>query len=249
MRRLWIVALLLLCLPMVGEGQSIRYYPPGEATDFRPGDILLWEEFCGGSTTTVQIGTMGWSLAGVANNTLQAADNDICLANFRNASASGVGTVYLLAAGQGATSLYSNFRTNVFRLSFGNGANVPDKRVGVTSTALTAAPADDAVYFECLAADTNWFSVTRDGAAANQTRKDTGVAFSAGTRTIFRIDQPSAGVFQFSINGTLVTTHSGAENIPAQASAGIVFMQLVTTGTANLDMAIDYWGGRFISTR
>lgn len=249
MRRFLVIALLLLCLPMVGEGQSIRYYPPGGTTDFRPGDILLWEEFCGGSTTSVQIGALGWSLSGVSNSTLAPSDNDICLANFRNASAAGVGSVFLLAAAQGASSLYSNLRTIVVRQSFGTGANAPDKRVGLTSTALSAAPADDAVYFECLAGDANWFAVTRDGAAAAQTRSDTGVAFSAGTRTIFRIDQPSAGVFQFSINGTVVATHSGAMNIPAQASSAIVFMQLVTTGTANIDMGIDYWGGRYISTR
>ncbi len=248
MRKVLVVLALLLCLPAISDSQSINYYPSGVAT-INPADLWLWEDFCGGSTTSVQIGTHGWLIVGLANSTLQVSATDFCLANFRNSGASAVGALYLLGTGQGAPVLYSSFRDSTFRAAFTTGANVPTYRVGFFSTALNAAPSDDGVYFECLTSDTNWFAVTRDGGTTNETRTDTGVAFAAGTRAVFRIEQPSAGVFVFSIDGVVRATHSGAQNIPAQASPAIPVFQLTTTGTANLDILADYFGLRAVIAR
>jgi hypothetical protein len=122
-------------------------------------------------------------------------------------------------------------------MAFGTGASVPDKRVGMLSTAVSAAPSDDGVYFECLAADTNWFAVTRDG-AASQTRTDTTVAFAASTFQTFSITHTAASTWQFCI-GTTCVTSTGTP--PAEGTAIYPFAQLVTTGTANIDQFVDYF--------
>jgi hypothetical protein len=61
--------------------------------------------------------------------------------------------------------------------------------------------------------DTNWTAVMKDGAAGTLTTQDTGVAYVANTRYVFKIDCTDPTSIKFYINGALVATFT--TNIPA----------------------------------
>lgn len=249
MRRAIGLVVLALCLLLPAAGWSqINYYPAtGEGGSFDPDNVIVFDDFVSGGVATGTIGAMGWNFLNGSVTSSVSVDNAPGVWTHRNTAASGVSSTYLTAS-SGTVSILGDLRTISFRMAFGTGANVPDKRIGVLSTAVNAAPSDDAVYFECLAADTNWFAVTRDG-AASQTRTDTGVAFAASTFAVFRVEHTATSTWAFYVNDALKATHTAANTPPAEATQIYPFTQLVTTGTANIDWYHDYFVMRLTPDR
>jgi hypothetical protein len=237
-----LVVALLCLLPSVVGAQSINYYPAAGGSDASSlTSPMVWDDFISGHTNTGTVGQLGWGPSN-ATATLTGAANR-----------PGIVTTTLAATTTGALIASSNYNIPlstvsdaVFIAAFPTAANVPDCRVGLFSTSGAAVPNDDAVYFERLAADTNWFAVTRNGADPNFTRIDTGVAFSAGTYISFEINHPAANVWQFLINGASVAT--AAATLPAETTLSIPMFGLTTNGTAAA-ISVDYFKMSLTTTR
>jgi len=210
-------------------------------------DLVEWDDFLGGSPTSLAIGKFGWGLVAATSGTVASTSGHPGIFGL-SVGATAVGSLYLSGPNGALGPLAANIKSVSYVANYPTGANVPDKILGITSTSVAAAPADDAVYFECLAADTNWFAVTRDGATTNQTRTDTGVAFSAGTWVRFRIEHPSTQVWQFYMNDVLKATHTAANNAPAEASGMFYLFQMSTKGTA-LVANLDFFATRLVTVR
>jgi hypothetical protein len=200
----------------------------------------MFDDFYGPSSTSGEITGFGWAVNGGTITLKAPEDNSPGIGMLRNASAAAISTLYTGSPANGFAFILGDLKTIIFRSAFTTGASVPDKRVGLMMSAVNSAPADDGVYFECLAADTNWFAVTRDGATTNHTRTDTGIAFSANTFLTFRIEHTAPSTWAFYINDVLKATHGAAQNPPAEAQGVFIFGQVVTTGTANMDQMHDY---------
>jgi hypothetical protein len=71
-------------------------------------------------------------------------------------------------------------------------------------------PASDGIYFERLAADTNWFAVCRAGSV--ETRTDLGVALTAAQWYRLRLRRKDASTIGFSVDGGAETNI--ATNVP-----------------------------------
>lgn len=126
-----------------------------------------------------------------------------------------------------------------FAQDYSGGTNTSDVRVGYVGNISSAMPPANGIYFETLAADTNWFLVTR--AAGAQTRTDTGVARDdSSTMHKFRLRR---------VNGTTIgaTVDAGSEvtataNIPTANAANLdPFFSIVTGATGIVDFNIDLW--------
>lgn len=243
-----ILGLAVLLLPGLGDAQVINYSPTRSSAS-SINDIVIYDEFCGGNATLSQIGALGWgnqALSPQATSTVYPGHP--CVITGRVAAGPVLGMLWL-GGGSNSNSMYAGQNTDLkellFIVAFPSLANQADKRVGTTSTAITAAPADDSVYFECLSTDTNWFSVTRDG-AASQTRKDTGVAFSNNTWVRFKIVKTAPLTYAFYIDDVLKTTHT--ETPPVEASPFWPIINMVTTGTQG-DVLIDFFSMRLTPAR
>jgi len=106
-------------------------------------------------------------------------------------------------------------------------------RIGLANASL-GDPPDDGIYFEKLAADTNWFAVTRG--SSTQTRTDTGVAVSTSFAS-FRIHRKSSGSqVCFSVNGSVEVCNTA--NIPSASM--VFFAQSDTATTAAKNLRVDY---------
>ena len=143
------------------------------------------------------------------------------------------------------SSLYCNRSTAPFRLSrglkqFGCGIRTPasgvgnDFIMGMSSSVSNFAPGAG-IYFECLAADTNWFAVTR--AASTETRTDTGVAIAVSTWLDLEVDCRDNANIKFYIDNVLVATNT--TNIPTDVGVQLVAMQAYRA--QDDDVRLDYW--------
>lgn len=112
-----------------------------------------------------------------------------------------------------------------------------DYRLGFSDrTELITGVPNNGIYIERLAADTNWFYVTRSG--ASQTRSDSGVAISTGTLRRFRLRRKDASTISFSISGgseTDITT-----NIPT--ALGTIAIGVKSINTTAKTVKLDYFG-------
>jgi hypothetical protein len=101
----------------------------------------------------------------------------------------------------------------------------------------TGNPSSNGIYIECLAADSNWFLVTRSG--GTQTRVDTGVARSANTWYQFRIRRIDASTIGGTVNaGTEVTSTTNVPTAVLTPQFGLG----ASSGTQSLD--IDFYSIR-----
>jgi len=128
------------------------------------------------------------------------------------------------------TDLFDSYMTQYVQWT----GTVTDLRFGFIGTATAANPPTDGIYFEKLAADTNWFLVCRkDGAPPTQTRVDTGVAANNAFegRELFRLRRVDATTIGATVgSGSEVTSTT---NIPTANQANLdPFMGLVTGGGA-----------------
>lgn len=106
-------------------------------------------------------------------------------------------------------------------------------------------PSTDGVYLERLAADTNWFTVTRTGSV--QTRKDTGQAYTTAWRKLHI--KKNGTSLEFYLDGTLVTTHTNAENIPLGTVGLTPGAQITPTTTTARSFTLDFFRLKGVVTR
>lgn len=248
MRRNFIKGLAVApALPLVlkGEAQAQIGYT-GKAV-FSVNDFTEWDDFLSAGVTSLQIGKLGWGLVAASTGTVASVAGHPGIYGL-SVAASAAGALYTAGPNGAVGAVASDIKSVLFIANYPTGANVPDKILGITSTSVGAAPADDAVYFECLAADTNWWAVTRDGATTNQTRTDTGVAFSAGTWVRFRIEHTGSQEWKFYMDDTLKATHVSTQNAPAEATGMFYLFQMTTKGTA-LVANLDFFATRLTPNR
>lgn len=249
MRRGIIAALLCLLPGVVGAQSSpnIAYYPAACASwCANPNDVTYVDEFWGAANTSPYIGMLNWSQSGMTQSGLATQANYPGILNGA-CGAAAVGTWYIAGPSVENPTLLSAVKSVLFIAQWGTGANVPDKRAGLTSGAVNAAPSTHSVWFEALAADTNWFAVT-SAAGGQTTRTDTNVAFAHSTWYRMRIEHPAASTWLFYINDVLVATHGAAQTPPTETTGAKPFQQVVGTGTAST-AAMDYFAIRIQVTR
>ena len=113
-------------------------------------------------------------------------------------------------------------------------------RIGMISAQTNPAPSG--MYFEKLAADTNWYCVTR--LASSETRVDTGVAVTTDFAT-FAASKTAAGAV-FSLNGVAVCGGAIATTIPSL----LMPIVLINNGeAASKTIDIDYFEQRITVSR
>lgn len=160
--------------------------------------LVLVDDFIVGSGEAGEIGELGW---GFTNGTWSATVVVVGHPGIHRRTSTAV------AATVASSYLSSNSSTHVATMDMlvemtwiikPVTADVDfDLRFGLT-TDTASAPAASGVYFEKLAADTNWFAVCR--ASSTQTRTDMGVAFAADWVKL-RLRRVSATAVAFSVNG------------------------------------------------
>lgn len=172
-------------------------------------NLFEQDDFTTGTTSSGQIGKLGWNSSGTISQGAGTQDHP--------------GQVFIsTGASQGTVARVNQFGTVVFLISQTHGIlwvakmgqvdAFTDVRYGA-SDGWTANPPTNGIFFERLAADTNWFAVCRSGGV--QTRTDTGVAFSTNWITLeYRRDASSVAFF---VNGSLVATIT--TNIPVAGGA------------------------------
>lgn len=201
----------------------------------------ITEEFVGNGTTSGTIGTHGWSVAnGVTVSTASAANHPGIINRSTGASSGTNATLYL--TNQGTIGLF--IPSDTFDLTWVVRLNHNDAntlaRVGLASA--TTDPPANGMYFEKLAADTNWFRVTR--ASSTETRTDHGTA--AGTGWVkFRIRRKDASTIGYSIDGG--TEADVTTNIPTAALSP--WMQIVNSAASAKTIDADYLGLDIAVTR
>jgi hypothetical protein len=196
-----------------------------------------FDEFEGGSHSSASIGKMGW---GFSNGTWVRVGPSAEHPGVMRRTSSGAGALsdWRLSAFSGATSVRQDQcdsqRWVIMPVEDNTDYSV---RTGYMTDTADATPTDG-VYFESLLGEANWFSVTR--AANVETRKDTGIAYVAGTWYTLMSRKNGTGV-DFFIDGALVTNHVAAENVPAAGSALIQGGHIVPPALAARNIDFDFW--------
>lgn len=199
--------------------------------------FVLEDHFLAASTETGEVGSLGWSFTNgsvAANNAAAGA-----LGTVRRTSgttANQVASLYLGAAANATRHRMDQWLSLFWRVAAVATNADHIVRVGLADD-LGANPPANGVYLERLAADANWFSVTRVGGV--QTRKDTGVAFDANWRK-WEIRKSGTDVL-FLADGAVRTTHSAAENPPGAAVGLAPGVSLVPTTTTARSLDIDHF--------
>lgn len=240
--RLTLLLAVLLCAgstwaQTAGPGISMTS-ASGGVLDYNPLHPIIWDDFLTGDAGSAAIGQLKWSLNGATSGYLANVANHTKVTQVNVAAGPATGALILPS---NYWWKFSEIDTGVWWVSVDTGANLPGARIGYFSTSTTATPTDDAVYFEHLAADTNWFAVTRDATGAGgQTRTDTNVVYAANTWYKLQIAHPASGRWDFTMDGVLVASRTTG-NIPAEATPIITAFQVITNGTAIAGYFDYYW--------
>lgn len=202
--------------------------------------IVFQEEFIGGNAANGGIGALGFGMNGGTAVGLSGSTNRFGI--IQRATGAVANTLSAL--------YYSGFTTNLFspavshslleivRLNT-NDANT-EVRIGSMASINTNPPADG-IFFEKLAADTNWFCVTRAGGV--QTRTDSGIAVTTSFDKFF-YGRDSSGV-TFILNATSVCNHT--TNIPT--TFVVPGLHINNTAAVSKTIDIDYLEIRIAVTR
>ena len=195
------------------------------------------DDFLGGSLETGEIGEIGWSFTNGSMQAAAAEQNHPGMVMRRTGtSANQVASFYPGSSVSSTIFRWDEFKECIWIIAPVTADADFNLRAGLTvdSSSQTAA---DGAYFERLAADTNWFSVTR--ASSSETRTDTGVALSASWFK-FTIKRITHDTIEFWVNGVVVKRHTA--NIMSDSTSVLPFLQVVPTTTSARDVKIDYVG-------
>ncbi len=193
----------------------------GGGNAYDPTVLYLQDTFTTGTGSSGQIGQLGWNFTGTsASVTMLATETGrVGIARLTSNSVNpstaawhlrATPTTGILLPGDLPWDIGFMLRANLN----GGTANTSMFRVGLSPDPGTTGDPSHGIYFEKLAADTNWFAVTRSSSV--QTRTDTGVAYADATFVRFRIRrETSGGNILFSVNAGTDISHSA--NIPTAA--------------------------------
>lgn len=163
-----------------------------------PTVLVFVEDFLGGGTAALQVGTHGWNVVNGGGTALVGESNHPgIMQRHTTATNNTVSTMNARATPSiGTFAPADTFDLRwIFRLN-SNDANTT-LRIGAANDP-SANPPVNGIYLEKLDADTNWFFVTR--AASSQTRTATGVATGTGWVHL-RTRRVDASTLAFSLNG------------------------------------------------
>ncbi len=202
--------------------------------------IYLQDDFLSGGTGVGNVGSLGWAFAGFTTTFIVSEANRPGIARFTTAATNpSTGGVYSRSGAAIATilgnqpfDLYAVIRPHV-----NAGAMTASLwRVGLSPDhSHTGTPAD-AMYFEKLAADVNWFAVTRAGGA--ETRTNTGIGVTSNAWYLMRIRREV-------VNGPVIFNINDGADISHTTNLTAVAMQMGATARTTEAVAkiidLDYY--------
>jgi len=199
------------------------------------------DEFEFASTETGEIG-LGWGFTNGTFNLVnpEAGHPGTC----RRTSTAVIGAVASVFPGGGGatpTHRFDQIDEQVWIIKPVTADTDYDLRFGWSSD-FTSAAAPNAVYFEKLTTDTNWFGVSRTG--GSQTRVDTGVAFAAGWFKL-RLRRIDASTIGFSINGGSESTITST--IPAATTVLLFGFHIIPQSANARSVDADWYGHRLVA--
>lgn len=189
------------------------------------------EDFLGGSTTSPNLGTLGWAWAGGSATMLAAETGSPGI--IQRSTGGTINTVAYLTVGSQQTQLSPG---DAFDLTWRVRLNQTDSdtvaRIGLNCGSASALQPASGIWFERGGSDSTWQAVTRT--VNVETKQNTTV--NVGTAwTIYRI-QRSGGNILFSIDDTLTNTIS--TNIPTAGCS--VWTVISNLAAASKTMDHDY---------
>ena len=194
--------------------------------------LAVVDDFVSGNVASTTIGALGWIRTAGSGTGLSGIANHPGALQF---STAGVATTLCSISLAGSTNNVPFVGSDAWDMTWWIRFNQTDtdttQRVGFTSDATTLTPTN-AVYFEKLPADTNWWRVTR--AAGTQTRTDTGIAVTTGWVKL-RLRRISSSSYGFTIDAAAEQTNT--TNLP---TVGMVpFCEVMSQTTTSKTMDVD----------
>jgi hypothetical protein len=174
---------------------DVEYMKTGAST------LYLKEDFCSGNNVAGGIGELGWQTSNGTNLAIASEANHPGI--FQRSSAAVANVVAELWLG-GGTGLFVNFDpSTMFDMTWIVRPNVLDAetliRFGFLFT-VAGNPPTNGIYIERSTADTDFFGVTRSGAAQTRTAGLTGGALTATAWYRLRIRRVDASTIGFTVN-------------------------------------------------
>ena len=204
---------------------------------------VLSDEFTIATTEGGEIGEQGWNFTNGTWNLINPEANrpGIC----RRASTAVSGTIASAFTGGGGAvpAIQVDQAVEMTWLVRPVTADADfDLRFGLSSDFTSQTPLNG-IYFEKLAADTNWFAVCR--ASSVQTRVNTGAAFSAGWFNLKR-RQISATSMGFTVNGAAEVVVD--TNVPAATIAMVYGFHIVPQSANARSVDTDFFSMKIPGT-
>jgi hypothetical protein len=201
---------------------------------------LLVDEFMFSSTETGEHGELGWSVTnGSANLVNPTADHPGILARVSSATIAQVCSMFTGGGGASPVMRCDQIGTHYWIVQPQSAVADHDVRIGVSSDMTSVTPTHG-IYFEKLAADTNWFGVC--SASGVQTRQDMGVAYGVAWAKL-RIRRLSATTVGFTINGGTELVVSS--NVPGATAVLVLGNHIVPQAAAARTVWFDYFSALF----
>jgi hypothetical protein len=194
------------------------------------------DDFVSGGQASAQIGKMGWGItnATYASQAAVSAGRPGIGRVTSSTTANQVCAMYLRAVFNFGAFYAGDAWTCEFWVRPVLADTTVGMRVGMSADPTIITPAAGA-FFEKLAADTDWFPVSR--AASSETRGTTLGAVSTTNWARLRVRKSGANV-AFSVDGgaeqTISTNVSGSATLTP-------FIQIISTNTTSKNIDVDYW--------
>lgn len=171
--------------------------------------IALQDDFLSGTTSTGNVGSLGWSFSGGTVTVVNGMANRYGI--IERSTGAVINTVAPILLSSNSTAIDPSVNLYILHvLAVGTNDSNTTIRIGAGNS-LFASPVVHGIYFEKLDGDTNWFCVTR--ASSVETRVDSGVSIDTSFHN-FRIDRRSTGV-EWRIDNVRVCASHPQTNIPA----------------------------------
>jgi len=227
-----VVWFMLLCLGVVWPALASDVSQPQSVLYPFKNSIMVQEDFLNGINTAGQIGSLGFTTAGGLETAIVGSANRFGIIQVDTSAV--INTVASMFLNNPGTLILPANDHSVLWVSQlnTNDANTL-VRIGAFESPIGNPPADG-IYFEKLAADTNWFCVTR--AAGVQTRTDSTVAVGTAYKN-FKYTRNSSGV-QFTLDQTNVCSVM-TTNIPTLGLRATV--ELFNSAAASKTLDNDYF--------
>lgn len=195
--------------------------------------FTLQDEFITGLVSANKIGGLGWVTAG----TVSIQSSEANAPGIYRFSTGGVsGTIARLSTHQ--SSAFNPLKKH--RILWVVRVNTVDTDTAVrlgSGSSVAGNPPNNGIYFEKLAADTNWFCVLRSG-VSNIFRVDSGVAVTNRFTEFMYESDPTAQTLKFYINGVLVVDQVQTTP-PAAFIAPYGF--IINSAAADKSFDVDYF--------